>query len=127
MQIHGNSPPMRKGHEKCAFDNENINSSFLNVTPTLFDKCFVTFIRSHRGYSFHTWRPSFKTDIRLLGDVQRRSTKLVQWLQDIEYEERAKLLNLDSLSCSMNKGNMILVFKIFHGFLGDVQLAAVHL
>ncbi len=57
----------------------------------------------------------------LLEDVQRRSTKLVKGLQDIEYEERAQLLNLDSLSCRMDKEHMILVYKILHGFLEGVQ------
>ncbi len=42
-------------------------------------------------------------------------------LQDIEYEERAQLLNLDSLSCRMDKGDMILVYTILHGFLEGVQ------
>ncbi len=52
---------------------------------------------------------------------QRRSTKLVKGLQDIEYEERAQLLNLDSLSCRMDKEDMILVYKILHGLLEGVQ------
>ncbi len=59
--------------------------------------------------------------MKLLEDVQRRSTKLVKGLQDIEYEERAQLLNLDSLSCRIDKGDMILVYKILHGFLEGVQ------
>ncbi len=42
-------------------------------------------------------------------------------LQDIEYEERAEVLNLDSLSCRMDKRDMILIYKILHGFLEGVQ------
>ncbi len=48
-------------------------------------------------------------------------TKLVKGLQDMEYEERAQVLNLDSLSCRMDKGDMIVVNKILHGFLEGVQ------
>ncbi len=81
----------------------------MNITPTLFDKLYVTFIRHHLEYSFQTWRTWLRKDIKLLEDVQRRSTKLVKGLQDIEYEERAQLLNLDSLSCRMDNGDMILV------------------
>ncbi len=58
-----------------------------------------------------------KKDIKLIEVAQRRSTKLVKGLQDIEYEERAQLLNLDSLFCRMDKEDMILVHKIFHCFL----------
>ncbi len=49
------------------------------------------------------------------------STKPVKGLHDIEYEERAQLLHLDSLSCRMDKGDMILVYKILNGFLEGVQ------
>ncbi len=91
------------------------------ITPTLFDKLYGTFIRPHLEYSFHAWQPWLIKDIKWLEDVQRRSTKLVKGLQDIEYEERAQLLNLDSLSYRMDKGDMILVYKILHGFLEGVQ------
>ncbi len=86
----------------------------MNITPTHFDKLYGTLIRPHLEYSFQVWRPWLKRDIK-------RSTKLVKGLQDIEYEERAQLLNLDSLSCRMDKADMILVYKILHGFLEGVQ------
>ncbi len=40
---------------------------------------------------------SLKNGIKLIEDVQRRSTKLVKGLQNIEYKERAQLLNLVNL------------------------------
>ncbi len=89
----------------------------MDVTPTVFDKLYGKFIRPHLEYSFQTWRPWLRKDIKLLEDVQRRSTKLGKGFQDIEYEERAQVLNRDSLSCRMDKGDMKLVFKILHGFL----------
>ncbi len=52
--------------------------------------------------------------------LQRRSIKLVKGLQDIESEGRAELLYLNSLSCRMEKGDMILVYKIRHGYLEGV-------
>ncbi len=42
-------------------------------------------------------------------------------LQDIEYEERAQLLNPDSMFCRMDEEDIILVHKILHGFLEGVQ------
>ncbi len=74
----------------------------------------------HFEYSFQARRPWLK-NIKLLEDAQRRSTKLEKGLQDIAYQERAQLLNLDSLSCRVRKGDLILVYKIFHGFLEGVQ------
>ncbi len=73
----------------------------MNITPTLFDE--------HLEYSFQAWRSWLRKDIMLLEDVQRRSTKFLMGIPDIEYEERAQLLNLGSLSCRMDKGDMILV------------------
>ncbi len=67
------------------------------------------------------WRPLLKKDIKLLEDIQRGSDKKCEGLSSIEYEERAQLLNLDSLSCGMDNEDMILVYKILHGFLGGVQ------
>ncbi len=44
--------------------------------------------------------------LQLLEDVLGRYTILVKGLQDIQYEERAPLLNLDSLPCRMDKGDI---------------------
>ncbi len=84
----------------------------MNITPSLFAKLYGIFIRPHLEYSFQAWRPWLRKGIKMLEDVRRRSTKLMKGLQDIEYEERAQLLN---------KGDMILVYKILHGFLEGVQ------
>ncbi len=109
-------------HRQCAkVVKSALKASFMNITPTLFDKLYGNFMHPHLKYSFQAWRPWLKKDIKLLEDYQRRSTKLLRSLQDIEYEKRAQLLNLDSLSCRMDKADMILVYKIRHGFLEGVQ------
>ncbi len=82
-----------KPHRQCAKAAKSANSimraikaSFMNITPIIFDKLCENFIRPHLEYSFQAWRPWLRKDIKLLEDVQRRSTKLVNCLQDIEYE-----------------------------------------
>ncbi len=104
-----------KPHHQCAKATKSVKRarkpSFMNITPTLFDKLYGTFIRHHLQYSFQAWRPWLKEDIKLLEDFQRRSTKLVKGLQDIEYEERAQLLNVASLSCRMDKGDIMLYYS----------------
>ncbi len=82
-----------KPHRQCAKAAKSANSimraiktSFMNNTPTLFDKLYGTFIRPHLEYSFQAWWPWLRKGIKLLEDVQRRSTKLVKGLQDIAYE-----------------------------------------
>ncbi len=93
----------------------------MNTTPTLLDKFYGTFISPHLEYSFQACWPWLERGIKLLEDVQKGYTKLVNGLQNIEYEEKSQLLNLDSLSSRMDKGEMIFVYKIFHGFLKGVQ------
>ncbi len=117
-----------KPNRQCAKAAKNgtsimraINASFIDITPALFHKLYGAFIRSHLEYSFQAWRPWLKKDIKLLEDVQRRSTKLVRCLKDSEYEERVQLLKLDSLICRMNKGDMILVYTILHRSLEGVS------
>ncbi len=79
-----------KPHRQCTKAAKSANSimraikaSFMNITPTLLDKLYGTFIRPHLEYSFQAWRPWLRKDIKLLEDVQRRSTKPVKGLQDI--------------------------------------------
>ncbi len=54
----------------------------MNITPTLFDKLYGTFMRPHLEYSFQTWRPWLRKDIEPLEDVQRHSTELVKGLAE---------------------------------------------
>ncbi len=117
-----------KPHCQCAKTAKSANSimrvikaSFMNMTPAIFDKLYGTLICPHLEYSFQFRRARLRKYIRLLEDVQRRSTKLVKGLKDTECEEWAQLLHLDSLSCKMDKGDMILVYKILHGFPEGVQ------
>ena len=46
--------------------------------------------------------------------MQRRFTKRIVGMKDLEYEDRLKLLNLPSLEFRRLRGDMIEVFKIVH-------------
>ncbi len=79
---------MLKLHHQCAKAAKSaklimriIKASFINIAPTLFDKLYGTFIRPHLEYSFHARRLWLKKNIKLLEDVQGRSTKLVKGLR----------------------------------------------
>ncbi len=60
-----------KPHHQCTKATKSANSimraikaSFMNITPTLFDKLYGTFIHPHLEYSFHAWRPWLRKDIK---------------------------------------------------------------
>ncbi len=76
---------MRKGREKCELNNVSHKGIIYEYhTYTFFYKLCGTFIRPPLEYSFQVWWPWLRKDIKLLEDVQRRSTKLVKGFQDIE-------------------------------------------
>ena len=53
-------------------------------------------------------------DIKRLEAVQRNATKQVNGLKDKPYQERLKILNLPTLACRRDRGDMIEVYKIIH-------------
>ncbi len=115
-------------NRQCANAAKNANpiirvtkASIIDITPALFHRLDGAFIRPHLENALQAWRTWLKKRILLLEDVQRRSTKLVKCLKGYAYEERVQSLKLDSLSCRMDKGDMVRVKKILHGFLEDVQ------
>ena len=54
-------------------------------------------------------------DIQTLEKVQRRATKLVPELRDLDYTNRLVALNLPSLLYRRRRMDMITVFRIVHG------------
>ena len=48
--------------------------------------------------------------------VQHRATKLVSSIRNLSYEKRLKSLNLTTLVERRNRGDMIQIYKIMHGF-----------
>jgi len=56
-----------------------------------------------------------KKDIITLEDVQRRATKLVPGLRDLNYPDRLTKLNLPTLVYRRLRGDMIEMFKMVTG------------
>ena len=61
--------------------------------------------------------PYLIKDIEELENAQCRATKLVQSIEHLSYEERMKELDLFSLKHRRQRGDMIMVYKILHGFI----------
>ena len=55
---------------------------------------FTALVRLHLEFSKSAWSPRQVKDKKLLESVQRHATKLVQYLQDLPYEERLSRLKL---------------------------------
>ena len=66
-------------------------------------------------YAIQAWNPFVRKDINLLGNVQRRATKLVKDCKDLSYHNRLNYLGLTSLETRRLRGDMIETFKIISG------------
>jgi len=64
-------------------------------------------------YSVQAWRPHYQKYIDLIEWVQRRATKLITLVKDKTFEERLRLLHLQTLEPRRVRGDLFEVFKKF--------------
>ena len=80
---------------------------FMNLYPVL--------VRPLLEYCVQVWSPYKRKCVNLLEGVQRRATKLVPELRNLQYEERLKRLGLTTLEERRIRGDMIETYKIITG------------
>ena len=100
-----------------------IKRSFKYLSKDLFLFLYRTYIRSHLEYCVPIWSPYLAKDTDALEWVQHRATKLVKSLSTLPYEDRLISLQLQSLYCRRQRGDLIETFKILHNF-ANVDLGA---
>ena len=93
-----------------------IRRTFTFLDCKLFKKLYTTFVRPHLEYGQVVWSPFLKKQINMIENVQIRATKLIDGLQNLEYSERLKVLDLPSLVYRRARGDMIEVFKHIHTY-----------
>ena len=76
---------------------------------------FKSLVRSILEYGNVIWFPCMKKHTLLLENVQRRFTKKIKDVGELDYEDRLRLLKLPSLHFRRMRGDMIEVYKILHG------------
>ena len=75
---------------------------------------FVSHIRPLMDYCSTLWNLGFLGDCRKLESVQRRWTKKVQGLEEMDYQSRLRALELFSVRGRMIRSDLIKLWKIFH-------------
>ena len=93
-----------------------IRRSFSFLDYKLFKKLYTTFVRPHLEYAQAVWAPHLKKHVKMLENVQKRATKLVDNLNDLEYSERLRKLDLPTLAYRRARGDMIELFKGFNSY-----------
>ena len=77
-------------------------------------RLYKTLVRPHLEYCNAVVYPQFEKQVKMLEAVQRRATKLIPELRDMDYPDRLEALNLPSLVYRRKRGDMIEVFKYTH-------------
>ena len=78
------------------------------ICPTkTFSQLFRALVRPHLEYAQAVWQPYKRMHIDAIERVQRRATKKVQGLHDLEYPERLNRLGLPTLAFRRLRGDMI--------------------
>ena len=93
-----------------------IRRSFSYLDCNSFKRLYTSFVRPHIEYAQSVWAPHLSKHINMLENVQIRATKVVDGLQNLDYSERLKKLDLPTLAYRRLRGDLIEVFKHFHTY-----------
>ena len=92
-----------------------INRNVSYKSREVIRKLYLAYVRPHLEYCVQAWAPYFQKDVDSLERVQRRATKMINGLHDMEYGNRLRSLKLFSLKYRRLRGDLIEVFKIING------------
>jgi hypothetical protein len=91
-----------------------IRRSFTYIDVTSMKQMYTALIRPILEYGHVITYPRYKKSSILLENVQHRATKMVPALKALDYEERLKEMDLQSLYYRRDRGDMIECYKMTH-------------
>ena len=93
-------------------------------SPDFMLTIFISHIRPLLEYCSPVWNLGYLTDLRMLESVQRRWTKQIQGVDNLNYTERLRRLGLFSIKGRLNRADLIKIWKSFHPDV-DVGLSMI--
>ena len=91
-----------------------IRRSYEFIDMEVMKKLFTSLVRPQLEFGNVAWSPRLEKDRNLIEGVQRRATKLVPEIKDLEYEERLRKMDLPSLRYRRVRGDMTETYKYTH-------------
>ncbi len=78
-------------------------------------RMFDTFVLPVLEYASVIWNPAAKIEIDLIERIQRRFTKRLPGMMDLNYEERLVQLNRPTLQTRRNRQDLVFLWSLLHG------------
>jgi len=100
---------------KAAGLSQNFLKSTVCRSPEFMMTLFSSHIRPILEYCSCVWNTGYIGDLRVLESVQRRWTKRVSNLSNVDYQSRLRALNQFSVQGRLLRADLIQYWKIFHG------------
>jgi len=102
-----------------------IRRSFVYLDREHFRILYKAKVRPQLEYANSVWMPRRKNDMITLENVQRRRTRLVPSLRDLNYPDGLNFFNLPTLVYRRLRGDMIEMFKMISRAYDEQVMPAV--
>ena len=106
-----------KTNRKLGFISRTVN----NRTSEIILRLYLALVRPHLDYVVQFWSPYYRIGINRLEAIQRRMTKMIHGIRNLDYKDRLKRLQLHSLERRRLR-DLIEMYKWVKGFnKGDIS------
>ena len=91
-----------------------IKRSFSMLSIQNFKLLYKSLVRPILEYCSSIWFPLYKGDVQEIEKVQRRATKLVKQIRNMDYPDRLKALKLTTLTYRRKRTDVLQVYRIIN-------------
>ena len=97
-----------------AFTRANlIHKCFVSREAGSLTRAFTVYVRPLLEYGSPVWSPHHSGKIALIESVQRRFTKRLPGLRNVEYKVRLEQLGLETLEMRRLRNDLIFTYKVY--------------